>query len=61
MLFAPGLGFEYRIFGPIWARADYEYQDWGTLLGKTFNPQGFTVGVSYAFLHAHSISGSGRA
>ena len=54
MLFAPGLGFEYRIFGPIWARADYEYQDWGTLLGKTLNPQGFTVGVSYAFSHAHS-------
>ena len=50
----PGLGFEYRIFGPLWARVDYEYQDWGTLLGKTLNPQGFTVGVSYAFEHAHS-------
>jgi opacity protein-like surface antigen len=50
-LFAPGGGFEYRIFRPIWVRADYEYQDWGTLLGKTLNPQGFTVGVSYAFSH----------
>jgi opacity protein-like surface antigen len=48
---APGLGFEYRIYHQFWARADYEYQDWGTLLGKTLNPQGFTVGVAYNFSH----------
>ncbi len=54
MLFAAGGGLEYRIFRPIWVRADYEYQDWGTLLGNTFNPQGITVGVAYEFSRAHS-------
>jgi hypothetical protein len=54
LLFAPGGGFEYRFFGPIWARADYEYQDWGTLLGNTFNPQGITVGVVFDFSHPDS-------
>jgi opacity protein-like surface antigen len=54
MLFAAGGGLEYRIYRPIWVRADYEYQDWGTLLGNTLNPQGITVGVSYDFSHAHS-------
>jgi opacity protein-like surface antigen len=50
---APGLGIEYRIFRPLWARADYEYQDWlGKLLGTTLNPQGFTVGVAYDFSHS---------
>ena len=50
-LFALGGGFEYRIFRSIWARVDYEYQDWGTLLGNTLNPQGATVGVAYDFSH----------
>jgi opacity protein-like surface antigen len=50
-LYAPGLGFEYRIYRQFWARVDYEYQDWGTLLGNTLNPQGFTVGVAYSFMH----------
>ena len=54
MVLAAGGGLEYRIFRPIWVRADYEYQDWGTLLGNTLNPQGITVGVSYDFSHAHS-------
>ncbi len=49
MVFAPGGGLEYRFFGPLLARADYEYQDWGTLLGNTLNPQGITVGVAYDF------------
>ncbi len=48
-LFAPGLGFDYRVFRSIWARADYEYQIWGTLFAHTPDPQGFTVGVAYAF------------
>ena len=52
IVFAPGGGLEYRIFRPIWVRADYEYQDWGTLLGNTLNPQGFTVGVAYEFSRA---------
>ncbi len=54
MLLTSGGGFEYRIFRPFWARADYEYQDWGRLLGNTLNPQGFTVGVAYNFSHAYS-------
>ena len=50
-LWAPGVGFEYRIYRPIWARADYEYQTWQTLLGKTPNPQGFTAGIAYSFAY----------
>ncbi len=50
MLLAPGGGVEYRFFGPLLVRGDYEYQDWiGKLLGNTFNPQGFTVGIAYDF------------
>ena len=48
-LYAPGGGVEYRVYGPLWARVDYEYQIWQTLLGKVPNPQGFTVGVAYSF------------
>jgi hypothetical protein len=48
---APGGGFEAHMFGPLWARADYEYQFWPGLFGNTLNPQGFTVGVSYDFSH----------
>jgi hypothetical protein len=48
---APGGGIEYRIFRQLGVRADYEYQDWGKLLGTTLNPQGFTVGVNYSFSH----------
>jgi len=48
-VYAPGGGFEYRVVGHFWARADYEYQFWQSLLGKTPDPQGFTIGVSYHF------------
>ncbi len=48
-LYAPGLGFDYRVFGNFWARADYEYQIWQPMFGHTPDPQGFTVGVEYAF------------
>lgn len=49
VVFAPGVGFDYRMWGPIWFRADYEYQFWETLLGHTPDPQGFTLGAAYAF------------
>jgi hypothetical protein len=48
---APGGGFEYRFFRQLWARVDYEYQDWGLLLHETLTPSGFTAGVSYDFSH----------
>jgi len=48
-LAAPGGGLEYHVYGPLWARVDYEYQIWQTLLGGNPDPQGFTVGVSYSF------------
>ena len=48
-LFAGGGGIEYRVYGPLWARADYEYQVWQVLLHKNPDPQGFTFGLSYAF------------
>lgn len=51
-LLAPGGGFEYRFYGPLLVRADYEYQNWlGKLLGSTLNPEGITVGVAYDFSH----------
>ncbi len=50
-LMAAGGGFEHRVFRQVWARADYEYQAWQTLIGHTLNPQGFTVGVAYDFMH----------
>ena len=53
MLLAPGAGLEYRVYRAFWARADYEYQTWQTLLGQTPNPQGVTVGVSYNFAYPY--------
>jgi len=48
IVLAPGLGFEARLYKPLWARVDYEYQAWkGPLLGTTLNPQGFTIGFAY--------------
>jgi opacity protein-like surface antigen len=48
-----GIGFEYRAYRNVWARADYEYQDWPHLFGQTLDPQGFTVGASYHFSRPH--------
>lgn len=53
-VYAAGGGFDYRAYGPLWVRVDYEYQAWPNLFGgktggKTLDPQGFTVGVAYAF------------
>jgi opacity protein-like surface antigen len=50
-LMAGGGGIQYRVFGPIWARADYEYQVWQQLFGGYPDPQGFTAGFSYDFSH----------
>jgi Outer membrane protein beta-barrel domain len=49
---AGGGGVEYRIYRPIWARVDYEYQVWtGKLLFNYLTPEGFTVGITYDFAH----------
>lgn len=52
-LMAPGVGFEVRVYRPIWVRADYEYQTWQPLLGNTPDPQGFTAGVAYSFAYPY--------
>jgi hypothetical protein len=50
LVLAPGGGFQYRIYRPIWARVDYEYQMWtGKLLGNYLTPSGYTIGVAYDF------------
>ncbi len=51
----PGLGIEYRAFGHIWARAEYEYQVWEPLLSPTKrpDPQGITAGILYDFRAVH--------
>jgi opacity protein-like surface antigen len=48
-LYAYGGGAEYRFFGPLWARADYEYETVQPLIFITHHPQGLTFGVSYNF------------
>jgi hypothetical protein len=50
---APGGGIEYRPFGHLWLRADYEYQDWNNVFGYGWdlNPQGVTAGAQYEFGH----------
>lgn len=48
-IYAPGGGVEVHAWGPVWARADYEYQIWPGIFGSTLNPQGVTVGASYDF------------
>jgi opacity protein-like surface antigen len=53
---APGGGIEYRAFGNLWLRADYEYQDWNNIFqnGYDLDPQGFTVGAQYEFGHRNT-------
>jgi hypothetical protein len=48
-LMAGAGGFDYHVWGPFWARADYEYQVWQLLLGNYPDPQGFTAGIAYDF------------
>jgi len=52
LLIASGGGLQFRFFGPLWVRGDYEYQYWiSPLIGNTLNPQGFTLGFAYDFSH----------
>jgi opacity protein-like surface antigen len=47
---APGGGVEYRVWGQVWVRGDYEYQLWEHTFGPhNLTPQGFTFGASYHF------------
>lgn len=56
-VYAPSFGIEFHAIQRMWVRADYEYQAWPNLLngkiagfaGKSLDPQGFTLGVSYDF------------
>jgi len=51
-ILAPGGGFEFRFWGPLSIRGDYEYQLWeGKLLSNIDNPQGITAGISYDLSH----------
>jgi len=53
LVMAVGGGLEYRIYRSLWARGDYEYQDWQGLFGNphALTPHGFTVGISYDLSH----------
>lgn len=47
---APGGGVEYRIWGSVWVRGDYEYQFWHNAFGpNSLTPNGITIGASYDF------------
>ena len=44
----PGGGAEYRAFGNVWVRGNYDYQFWTDFFDHhALNPNGVTVGVSY--------------
>ncbi len=44
----PGGGVEYRAFGNLWVRGNYDYQFWPSFFNNhTLDPDGITVGVSY--------------
>lgn len=48
LVFAPGGGAQYRIWGNLWVRGDYEYQFWHHTFGNNdLNPNGFSIGASY--------------
>lgn len=49
-LYTPGGGAEFKAFGGIWLRADYQYQIWyKTFLPNGLHPNGITIGASYDF------------
>jgi opacity protein-like surface antigen len=52
-VYAPGGGVDLHAYGPLWVRADYEYQMWPQLFGRTVTPNGFTLGVSYDLSHRY--------
>jgi hypothetical protein len=51
ILYQPGAGIEYRPFGHLWIRGDYEYQIWPHVFNSnwTYNPAGLTLGAMYEF------------
>jgi hypothetical protein len=50
-VYAPGAVFEVKVKKRLMARADYEYQIWPSFLGGGgLTPNGFSFGLSYAFL-----------
>jgi len=57
MTWSPGAGVEYRAWGNLWVREDYEYQFWRINIkpGDTnfLNPNGFTIGVAYDLGRPH--------
>jgi opacity protein-like surface antigen len=48
-VYGMGGGLQVRVLPHTWVRADYEYQAWMQLFGKTLDPQGFTLGATYDF------------
>lgn len=45
-----GGGAEYRVWDGVWARGDYEYQWWPSLVyGRRLHPRGFTFSMAYDF------------
>jgi hypothetical protein len=50
---SPGGGFDAKIRGHLWVRADYQYQYWHHVLGPhDSNPNGFTIGAQWDFRHS---------
>jgi len=51
LVLSPAAGVEYRAWGHVWIRGDYEYQYWHQFFGgpHDLNPNGVTVGASYDF------------
>ena len=49
-LYEAGAGFDCRVWNHVLVRAEYSYQDWGSLFnGKNRNPRGISVGAMYDF------------
>lgn len=44
---AAGGGGEYRVWNGVWARGDYEYQWWPSLVYGPLHPRGFTFSLGY--------------
>ncbi len=53
-LVAIGAGAEFHAAGPIWVRADYEYQFWEYFNTGYTEPNGVTIGFMYNFKGARS-------
>jgi opacity protein-like surface antigen len=53
-LVAIGAGADFHAAGPIWVRADYEYQFWEYLISGYSEPNGVTIGFVYNFKGARA-------